>query len=282
MTSINTSTSLMIAKRMHDINLRDIVTSLERLATGRRINRGSDDPAGLIASENLMATLKALEAEGRSLQRSDHVANVADGAMASVSDLLVEANGLAVAAANSAGMSDEERQAIQMQLDSTLDTIDRIAGTTTFNGDPLLDGTATITAGDTSVDIPSTYTGSLGETDIDGTTYTLADLRSGGSLNVVNGDVSGAQQVIKAALNDVTTARGTLGSFQRYTVGARLEAIGVAMENTAAANSLIRDTDYAEETVNLNRSMLLQQASLTAIGIITAQRSSILALLGDA
>ena len=79
MLSINTSTSLMTAQRMFDINSRSIFKSLERLATGQRINRASDDPAGLISSENLRATLAVLESEVRSMQRADNVANVAEG-----------------------------------------------------------------------------------------------------------------------------------------------------------------------------------------------------------
>ena len=110
MFGINGSTTSLTALRTLSNNTRALNTSLERLATGRQINRGADNPAGLIASENLGAVLKGLEAEVRSMQRADNVANVAEGALASTSDLLIEAKGLAVTAANSAGMSIEELQ----------------------------------------------------------------------------------------------------------------------------------------------------------------------------
>ncbi len=280
MSSINGASSLLTAQRILNTNSRSIVQSLERLATGQRINRGADDPAGLIASENLRATLSVLEAEVRTLHRADHVANVADGALGSTSDLLIEANGLAVQAANSAGMSPQEQQAIQAQLDSILSTVDSIGGNTSFNGDPLLDGTATITAGNASVDLPNVTTGSLGETDIDGTTFRLSDLRSGGSLSLTGGNAAGAQQVLRNALTEVTTARGSVGSFQRNAVGARLASTQIGIENLAAANSLIRDTNYAEETASLNRSLVAHKASLKAIGIMLPARGGLLDLLG--
>ena len=280
MLSINTSTSLMTAQRMFDINSRSIFRSLERLATGQRINRGSDDPAGLIASENLRATLAALESEVRSLQRADNVANVAEGALGSTSDQLIQASGLAVTAANSAGMSDEERAAIQMEMDSILSSIDMTAGNTSFGGQQLLDGNASISAGTASVDLPNANSSSLGETEVDGTTYTLADLRAGGSLNLVDGDIEIAQQVIRNALTETSSARGQIGSFQRHTIGARINNSQTTMENIAAANSVIRDTDYAAEIVALNRGMILQSASMKAMSMILPAQASVLQLLG--
>ena len=117
MTSIIGGSSLTTAQRILSTNSTAIARSLERLATGQKINRASDDPAGLITSENLRAALSVLEAEARSLMRDDHVAAVAEGALSVTSDLLIEANGLAVAAANSAGLSPQEQQAIQAQFD---------------------------------------------------------------------------------------------------------------------------------------------------------------------
>ncbi len=278
--SIGGGSILLAAQRMLDLNSRLISRSLERLATGQRINRASDDPAGLISSEHLLSVLAGLEAEARSLGRSDHVAAVAEGGLAGMSDMLIEANGLAITAANTAGLSDGEKQAIQGQLDSMLATIDSTAGNTTFNGDRLLDGTATLTAGNATLSLPDAATGSLGETVVDGVTYTLADLKSGGSLNFVDGDISIAQQVIQNSLTDVSTARAAIGSFQKYSVGSRLSTLETSIENLSAANSLIRDTDYAVETALLSRSMVLQQSSMLAFGMILSGQSTILKLIG--
>jgi flagellin len=278
MLNIFGASSFLTAQRMFTTNTLALNAALERLATGNRINRGSDDPAGLIAGTKLGAVLKGLEAEVRSMQRADHVANVAEGALSSTSDQLSDANALAVSAANTAGMSDEERGALQMQMDSILATVNRTATNTTFNGDPLLDGTATISAGGSSVDLDSASTGDLGEVEIDGKTYTLADVGSGGALNLVDGDVEKAQLVIRAAISDVATARGELGSFQRHSLGAGIENARTNIINTAAARSQIMDTDYAAETMKMNRAMVLRQASLGALQMFASMQNSILAL----
>ena len=280
MLSFDGGSTLLTAQRILGTTSRSIFQSMEKLATGQRINRGSDDPAGLVASENLRAALVGLESRVRSLLRTDQVANVADGALAGTSDLLIEANGLAVTAANSAGLSDGEKQAIQMQIDSILATVDSTAGNTTFNGDPLLDGTATLSAGGTSVDLPDAHSSNLGATDIDGTTYTLADLRSGGALNLVDGDISAAQQVIRNSITEVASARGRIGSFQRHSIGASLGGMQAGMENLAAANSVIRDTNFAVQTAVLNRSLVLHEAAIKAIRIMVPLQQSILDLIG--
>jgi flagellin len=280
MMSISSGSILLAAQRMMDTNTRLLFASLERLSTGQRINRASDDPAGLIASENLRAALAGLEAEAKALGRSDHVAAVAEGALAGTSDMLIEANGLAITAANTAGLSEGEKQALQGQLDSMLATIDSTASNTTFNGDTLLDGTAVITAGSASLSLADAATGSLGVTVVDGVTYTLADLKSGGSLNFVDGDIAIAQQVIQNSLTEVSSSRAAIGSFQKYSVGSRLSTIDTSIENLSAANSLIRDTNFALETALLNRSMVLQQSSMLAFGMMLDSQSSILQLIG--
>jgi flagellin len=281
MLSIDGSAGFLGAQRTLTATLWDLNGSLQRLATGRRINRGADDPAGLIAGTNLGAVLRGLEAEVRSMQRADTVANVAEGALSSTADQLADANALAVSAANTAGMSDEERQALQMEMDAILSTVDRTAATTSFNGDPLLDGTATITAGGTTLDLDSASTGDLGAVEIDGETYTLADVGSGGPLNLADGDVEKAQLVIKAAISDVATARGEVGSFQRHALGSGIESAQTSFINTASAYAQVMDTNYAAETMRMNRAMVLQQASLGVLSMYASMQSSILQLLDN-
>jgi flagellin len=279
MFSFNGASGFLTAQRVFATNAWALNTSMARLATGQQINRGADNPAGLIAGSLLGSALKTLEAEVRSMQRADSVTNVAEGALSSTADQLSDANALAVSAANTAGMSNEEREALQMEMDSILATIDRTAANTTFNGDPLLDGTATISAGGSSLDIDSASSADLGAVEIDGETYTLADVGSGGDLNLVDGDVEKAQLVIRAAISDVATARGQIGSFQKHSLGAGIETAQTNFINTAAARSQIMDTDYAAETMRMNRALVLQQASLGALQMFASVQSSILALL---
>jgi len=115
-------------------------TSLTRLSTGYRINKGSDDPAGLIAMRSLENEMAAVDAAISNNQRTDAMLGVADGAFTEISSLLTEIQTLAQASANSAGLTADELAANQAQVDDAVAAIDRIVSTTQFNGRKLLDG----------------------------------------------------------------------------------------------------------------------------------------------
>ncbi len=270
----------LAAHRFLDASSRSIFGALERLATGQRLNRASDGPAALIASENMRATLAGLDAEVRSLERAGQTANVADAALGSTTDLLIEAKGLITTAANSSGLSAEERQALQAELNSVLASIDGIAEHTTFNGQKLLDGDATISAGGSSVDLPGASSEDLGTTEVDGETYTLSDLSGGGALNLEDGDLEAAGQVIDQAINDVAEARGRVGSFQLHATTSGISRALTSIETVSAANSLLRDTDYARESVELFRARVLHQAAMQTVQMMGSLRTSYLDLLG--
>ncbi|MGD9689062.1 MAG: flagellin [Phycisphaerales bacterium] len=146
MSRINTNVSSQIAQRILGQNTKGLNTTLERLSTGLRINRGKDDPAGLIASENLRSEKTALGAAINNAERTDQLANIAEGGLQEVSNLLTDLQGLITATANSAGLSTEEKQANQLQIDSILQTIDRISDSTNFQGVKLLNGNFDFTA----------------------------------------------------------------------------------------------------------------------------------------
>ena len=271
----------MTAQRTHAFNAKSLAGSMEKLATGFRINHGKDDPAGLITSENLRAVLAALDAETRVMQRVDSVANVAEAGLSEISNLLADASRLVVASANSAGVSDAERAAYQMELNSIVQSVNRIANTTSFNGDRLLDGSASFDAGGSGFTIASAAASDLGATDVDGTTRTLVDVSSGGALNLVDGNLEGALQTIKAAVSQVASQRGELGAFQKYSVQSTITTNQTAFENTAAANSMIRDTDFAKETAALSRKQILNQSSINVMSMINIVRKQVMnALMG--
>tara|TARA_R110000744_G_scaffold6025_1_gene21253 strand:- start:209 stop:1735 length:1527 start_codon:yes stop_codon:yes gene_type:complete len=140
MTRINTNVSSLIAQNVLGRNNKDLGVALERLSTGLRINRGKDDPAGLIASEALRSEKAGLNAAISNADRSEQVVNIAEGGLQEVSNLLVELQGLITTSANSAGLSTEEKEANQLQIDSILQTIDRVSGATEFQGTKLLNG----------------------------------------------------------------------------------------------------------------------------------------------
>ena len=260
-------------------NLAATNVSLTRLATGMRINTGADDPAGLIASENLRAVLAALEAETRAVERADAVARTADGALGEISELTRRAESLAIANASSGGMSDAEREANQMEIDSILQSMDRIASTTEFNGQRLLDGTASISLGDETVGLDSMYAGDLGDLDAGGESYDLSDVGAEGPLNIVDGDVSIAVSVIREAGASVAAMRGRLGAFSSNSLATERNRLGIAIENITAAESMIRDADFAEETSLLTRRLLLSDSSMAAVASANAANTPMLSLL---
>ena len=488
MSRINQNIPSLIAQRVLGNQNKGMAQSLQRLSTGYRINRGADDPAGLIASENLRAEKSAINSAITNSQRADQVVNVAEGGLQEVSNMLVELQGLVGATANEAGVSQEERDANQLQIDSILQTIDRIANATSFQGTKLLNGnfdytvsgqddavlsdvtvnaaklaadgtartvtitvlqsaqtgavflstganfanggsgevsfeitgtkgvqqftfasgtsqtdilaavnsfkdsigvSATVAANTSRISINSTgygadsfvrvkelsnqgptdfiYTAATGGTavadlkdkgrnatvlingtqattdgltarvssdgfdvsiSIDGTsalnntgqsttfditsgganfnlapsvnlaskvslgieTVTtgnlggnsfgfLSDLKSGGSANVQNGNLSKAQEVIDASIKQVSSLRGRLGAFQKNVVGSTISSLGIALENTTAAESAIRDTDFASETANMTRAQILSQAATQSLALANSAPQQVLSLL---
>ncbi len=488
MSRINQNIPSLIAQRVLGNQNKGLATNLQRLSTGLRINRGADDPAGLIASENLRAEKSAINSAITNSQRAEQVMNVAEGGLQEVSNMLVELQGLVGATANEAGVSQEERDANQLQIDSILQTIDRIANATSFQGTKLLNGnfdytvsgqsanltdvtvnaaklsddgsarSVTVTvlqsaqtgavflstgatfgnggsgevtfeitgtkgvqqftfasgtsqtnilaainsfkdalgvsavqasaadrisinstgygtdsfvrvkelsnegatdfifsaasggsavsdlkdtgrnatvlingtsattdglaarvssdgfdvsikldgtsllnntgqsttfyitsgganfnlapsvnlAGKVSLGIETVTTGNLGN----GTSGFLSDLKSGGTANVQNGDLSQAQEVISAAIKQVSTLRGRLGAFQKNVVGSTISSLSVALENTTAAESAIRDTDFAAETANMTRSQILSQAATQSLALANSAPQQVLSLIG--
>lgn len=249
-----------------------------RLATGRRINSGADDPAGLIASERLSATLAALEAESRVIQRQQSMAATADGALGETSALLTEAKRLTVANADGT-LSDAERQANQLQIDSIVASVSRISDTTTFNGQKLLDGSTTLGVTGASVSIANAGSGAIGSTTIDGETYTLSSLATGGSLQTNGPRNADAGAVIDKAINDISTQRARLGAYQTNVLATRGNSLGVAVENLSAARSITRDADVAAESAERFRSDALTAASLAVLATRTRSRGRLLTVV---
>ncbi len=263
--SVNTNMASLIGVNNVNRNGNALHRALVPLATGSRINRGADDPAGLIASENLRASLAEIDAEQRALDRDAMVINVADGALSEISSLTTDLSAASVATANTAGMSDAEREAYQMEADSALQSIDRIASTTRFNGQRVLDPSMTITVGGDSVSVSNVGTHDVGAVSNASGAYTLADVGGGRALNFVDGDPETAQQAVRAASSQVASMRGALGAFQKNGIESAKRSNAVAFENTAAANSAIRDTDFAQASGARARSAAMLDASMVAL-----------------
>jgi flagellin len=140
MTRINTNVSSLIAQRRLSTTNAGMQTTLTRLSTGLRINTGADDPAGLIASEGLRSDITAVNKAISNTQRASLMLGTAETALGQVSSLLNDIRGLVTEAANTGAISESEIAANQLQVDSSLEAINRIARSTTFQGRRLLDG----------------------------------------------------------------------------------------------------------------------------------------------
>ncbi|MFI4897464.1 MAG: flagellin [Phycisphaerales bacterium JB059] len=252
--------------------------SLLRLATGLRINRGADDPSGLIAAENLRAALATLEAETRALDRADAVASTADGYLGEISSQLRDADAIAVAAANSAGLSDAEREAYQIELDSIAHSVERITQTASFNGERLFDGSSAIATAGHSVALDELSLSGIGRVEVDGVTYSLADVVSGADADLASSPEI-ASRVIDAARDQIATMRGRVGAFQAHHVEPARAQNAAATRNLSSALSIIADTDFAAQTSELVRSGLLSASSASALLLGQQSTSHALSLL---
>lgn len=140
MSRINTNVGALTAQRSLNKAQGALNTSLQRLSTGLKINRGADDPAGLIASEGLRSEIAGINQGIDNSTRATNVIATAEGALSEVASLLLNIKSLVVQAANSGAVSDEEIAANQLQIDSAIDSITRISNTTSFAGLQLLNG----------------------------------------------------------------------------------------------------------------------------------------------
>ncbi|MGA2034597.1 MAG: flagellin, partial [Thermoguttaceae bacterium] len=140
MSRINTNVSSLLAQQNLSRTNDQLQQSLERLSTGLRINSGKDDPAGLIASEALQSDIVSTQQAVSNSQTADQMINTADSALGQIGTLLNNIRGLITASANQGAMSSDQLAANQLQVDSSLDAINRIAETTNFQNQRLLDG----------------------------------------------------------------------------------------------------------------------------------------------
>lgn len=154
MARINTNVGSMTAQRGLAKSQKAMSSTLQRLSTGLRINRGADDPAGLIASEGLRSEITGINQAIDNSQRASNVISTAEGALNEVAALLLNIKSLVVQAANTGALSPEEVSANQLQVDSAVQSITRISNTTTFAGLKLINGSLDyVTSGVNTTDI---------------------------------------------------------------------------------------------------------------------------------
>ncbi len=158
MARISTNIASLIAQSGLSRSNADLTTRLQRLSTGLRINRGADDPAGLIVSERLRSEMKGLEQAVSNSERASSVIATTEGYLNEVADLLTSIKSLVIEAANTGGVSQEEIDANQLQIDSAIESITRISNTASFAGLQLLNGSLEYTTSGVAVSAISDLT----------------------------------------------------------------------------------------------------------------------------
>ena len=253
---VNTNVGAMNAQRYLTNNTNGLSKSMEKLASGYRINRAGDDAAGLQVSEKLRAQMRGSQKALDNVQDGINMLNIADGTMQSITDAVQRMRELAVQAANDT-YSTAQRSAMQTEIDSLASGITQMAEAAEFNGISLLNGSASVT-----LQITANEGGNADDLDI---SSALTDVTSSGlSLSSVSIDSHSAAQTAISTLDDaidtLNEARGKLGAFTNRLEYAA-QNLATNIENTSASESRVRNVDVAQESSNLARNQILQQAA---------------------
>jgi flagellin len=246
---INTNVSSLIAQQSLSRANTSLSTSLQRLSTGLKINSGADDPAGLIASKNLAAEQTGINQAIDNANRANNVIGTAAGGLNEVSSLLNQLDGLVNQSANSGGLSTAEVSANQLQVDSILATINRIAGSTAFDGTKLLNGNLAYTTSSVAasaltqvqinaanlpankteaVVIQVTNSATLGDLQFSGTTSALPT----GSITIQVAGNLGSQQLSFAGSSTLSSIANAVNNIAQ-TTGVTASASGTKLDFTA-------------------------------------------------
>ncbi|MGH7242253.1 MAG: flagellin [Phycisphaerales bacterium] len=259
---------------------RSVERSMERIATAKRINRASDDPAGSIAVDQFNADIASLNKKLDANRFDQKYAAARDGGNGAIGDLLIELRGHIVTAANKGAMSDTERQAIQVQVDSVVDAIDFVSNTYTFNGQRVFGNALASTLGATSEMVEQQDPNDPTKKVLVSKAASLVSLKSGGALNMVNGDLEKAQTVIDSAIDQNSTERATIGA-QAKSLESDERLIQQQIEGVNGAKSQLEDTDFASEISSMVKNQVLQQASAFMIQAAMQQMKQLTTLIGS-
>ena len=240
-----------------------------RISTGRRINSASDDPAGSTISVKLDARGRGLGQAMNNVGEAKNELNIGEGGLNNIHDILLTMKEKVTQAASDS-LGSAERTAIATQLTDFGAEIDRIVAESTFNGDNLLDGTfnATFQTGAETTDVTN-VTVSQG--------HTQADLGVDSLTVSSSSTASTSLAAVNTAIDTVSTTLQTIGSVTSR-MSIKENTLGVAINNTKAALSRIRDADMAQEQLELTKAQILQQTALSSLSQSNSNPQSILSL----
>ncbi len=304
---INTNTQSLFAQRALGKNTHGLQKNIERLSTGQRINRASDDAAGLSISEKMTAKIRGLDKAAQNSLDGISLLQTAEGALGVIQDNLQRIRELKVQADNGTNGTDE-LNALQSEINERITTIGQISQSTSFNGVNLLFNAANITL-QTGADNGQTTTisfadgGTVANTGVDinidaeansatdaehgqlaegaTNTFALNKLQVGGATLAQDGVIAvktGTLGDIDAMIDNVSRMRSTMGAIQN-SLESKTEFLKVASENMQAARSRIRDVDIASESSKLVKNQILQQSAAAMLSQANSSPEIALSLL---
>ena len=271
------------AQRLLAKNSQRLAQSVERISSGVRINKASDDAAGLAVSEALRSDIRAMRQAMRNANDGISMINVTEGALNEQSSILIRLRELA-SQSSTGTVGSTERQTIQLEFNSLRNEVDRITESTTFNGQGLIDGALASAITSTShvvlqIGINSNSNSQINlneEMNLAAITSTALSIQN---LSLTNIDAAlTALASLNTAISSVAQGRGKVGAVQNR-LTRTINNLGVTIENLQAAESSIRDADIAEEIAELTRNQILVQSATAMVGQANMIPQSILQLL---
>ena len=288
MASINTNVAAQISANALAKNDRAMTQSMQRLATGTRINSAADDAAGLAVASKLSSQITGLGQAVRNGNDAIAVLQTADGAMIEVGNMLQRMRELAVQGGNGT-LSSTDLTALNTEFVALQTEIERIADNTQWNGDNLLDGTAGtngLMTFQVGYEADQTITVNLGDLQTDGDAAYSAGIAAGGIFTndidsiVINtvADANTSLTALDVSIAGLDAKRSVIGSALN-TLEFAVDSLSNAKQNAQAARSRIADTDYATETTELARTQIIAQAATAMLSQANQQAMSVMALL---
>ena len=281
---INHNMSSMFANRNLGLTQADLQGNIAKLSSGEKINKAGDDASGLAVSEKMRAQIRGLNQANRNTQNAINFIQTTEGYLNETTDILQRIRELSVQSANGI-YTDEDRMQIQVEVSQLVAEVDRIASSAQFNGLNMLTGryaqnsvaneVMRFHVGANMDQRMTAYVGTmtaqaLGLRSTQGTDEIMS-LSTPDSANVAIGTIDNALKL-------VNKQRADLGAYQN-----RLEetsyGLGIAAENTQAAESTIRDTDMASEMVEFTKNQILSQSGTAMLAQANNTAESVLALL---
>ncbi len=260
-------------RQLSSTNMK-MTSSMERLASGLRINRAADDAAGLAVSEEMRTQIRGMRVASRNALDGVSLVQVADGALGGVSDMLQRVRDLAVQAANGT-YTDLQRNNLDREVQSIVAEIGRVASDTEFNGIKILSGSVATAACAVTLQVGANGAQVIAFTI---TTMSAADLGVAGIAVSTAAGATAALASIDAAIRSVNAQRANMGAIQNR-LEQTISRLGLTAENLQAAESRIRDADMASEMIDFTRNQILQQSGTAMLAQANQAPQSILKLL---